>query len=147
MSAFIQHIKNRWTRCFTPARTRDEYDFLPAYLEIVERPIAPLARRTAWLLILTLLLVLIWAIIGKLDIHASASGKVIVAEHSKIIQPAEPGVVTEINVRDGDTVDAGQVLIALNPIGIDAEVRNINQQLQYRQLEAARLVLSWLMNR
>ncbi|CNB96479.1 HlyD family type I secretion periplasmic adaptor subunit [Yersinia pseudotuberculosis] len=139
MSAFIQHIKNRWTRCFTPARTRDEYDFLPAYLEIVERPIAPLARRTAWLLILTLLLVLIWAIIGKLDIHASASGKVIVAEHSKIIQPAEPGVVTEINVRDGDTVDAGQVLIALNPIGIDAEVRNINQQLQYRQLEAARL--------
>lgn len=82
---------------------------------------APLARRTAWLLILTLLLVLIWAIIGKLDIHASASGKVIVAEHSKIIQPAEPGVVTEINVRDGDTVDAGQVLIALNPIGIDAK--------------------------
>lgn len=41
MSAFIQHIKNRWTRCFTPARTRDEYDFLPAYLEIVERPISP----------------------------------------------------------------------------------------------------------
>lgn len=139
MPTFIKSIKHRWQRWFTPERTRDEYDFLPAYLEIIERPIAPLARRTAWLLMLALLLVLIWSIVGRLDIHASAGGKVIVADHAKVIQPPEPGVVTEINVREGDKVDAGQVLIALNPISIDAEVRNINQQLLHRQLEAARL--------
>ncbi|MDA5544288.1 HlyD family type I secretion periplasmic adaptor subunit [Yersinia rochesterensis] len=132
-------LKKRWQSHFSAARTRDEYDFLPAYLDIVERPVAPLARRTAWFLTLTLLLVLIWSIVGELDIHASANGKVIVSEHSKVIQPFEPGVVAAIKVRDGDRVEAGQVLIELNPIGIDAEVSNINQQLMHRSLEAARM--------
>ncbi|QAX78669.1 HlyD family type I secretion periplasmic adaptor subunit [Yersinia hibernica] len=137
--AIFNRLKKRWQSHFFAERTRDEYDFLPAYLAIVERPVAPLARRTAWGLALTLLLVLIWAIVGRFDIHASASGKVMVAEHSKVIQSFQPGVVAAINVRDGDRVDAGQVLIALNPIGIDAEVSNINQQLMHRSLEVARM--------
>ncbi|MDN0109800.1 HlyD family type I secretion periplasmic adaptor subunit [Yersinia mollaretii] len=139
-SSLIKAIKRRWQHYFPADRPRDEYDFLPAYLDIVERPIAPLARRTAWFLVITLLLVLIWSIVGKLDIHASANGKVIVSEHSKVIQPLESGVVAAINVRDGDRVDVGQVLIELNPIGIDAELENINKQLIHRRLEAARMV-------
>lgn len=121
------------------ARSRDEYDFLPAYLDIVERPAAPWARRTAWCISLFLLLVLVWSIIGKLDIHATALGRVIVSDHSKLVQPLEQGVVVAINVRDGEHVRAGQSLIELNPVGIDAEVRNINQQLMHRRLEKARL--------
>ncbi|AVX38162.1 HlyD family type I secretion periplasmic adaptor subunit [Yersinia massiliensis] len=136
----INSLKRYWRHYFPADRPRDEYDFLPAYLDVVERPVAPLARRTAWLLMLTLLLVLIWSIVGKLDIHASANGKAIVSEHSKVIQPLEPGVVTAINVRDGDRVETGQVLIELNPIGIDAELSNINKQLMHRLLEAARMV-------
>lgn len=135
----INALKQRWQRHVDQGKTRDEYDFLPAYLDIVERPVSPLARRTAWFLALTLLSVLVWSIIGKLDIHASANGKVIVSEHSKVIQPFEPGVVAAIHVRDGDHVSAGQVLIELNPIGIDAEVGNINQQLIHRLLEAAQI--------
>ncbi|CFQ27408.1 HlyD family type I secretion periplasmic adaptor subunit [Yersinia bercovieri] len=139
-SPLFNAIKRRWQHYFPADRPRDEYDFLPAYLDIVERPVAPLARRTAWFLVLTLLLVLLWSIVGKLDIHASANGKVIVSEHSKVIQPLEPGVVAAINVRDGDRVEAGQVLLELNPIGIDAELGNINKQLIHRLLEAARMV-------
>ncbi|HHH0952918.1 TPA: HlyD family type I secretion periplasmic adaptor subunit [Yersinia enterocolitica] len=137
--AIFDGLKKRWQLHHAAKRTRDEYDFLPAYLDIVERPVAPLARRTAWFLALTLLLVLVWSIAGRLDIHASANGKVIVAEHSKIIQSLEPGVVVAINVHDGDRVVAGQVLLELNPIGVDAEVNNINQQLMHRSLEAARM--------
>lgn len=132
-------LKNRRQRQSSTERTRDEYDFLPAYLDIVERPVAPLARRTAWFLAITLMLVLVWSIVGKLDIHASANGRVIVSEHSKTIQSLEPGVVAAIHVRDGDRVEAGQVLIELSPIGIDAEVNNINQQLMHRSLEVARM--------
>lgn len=132
-------LKKREQRHSSTERTRDEYDFLPAYLDIVERPVAPWARRTAWFLALTLVLVLIWSIVGKLDIHAAANGKVIVSEHSKVIQSLEPGVVAAIKVRDGDRVAVGQVLIELSPIGIDAEVNNINQQLMHRSLEVARM--------
>ncbi|CNI06062.1 hemolysin transport protein [Yersinia frederiksenii] len=137
--SWVKALKHRWQRYVAAEKTRDEYDFLPVYLDVVERPVSPLARRTAWFLALTLLAVLIWSIVGKLDIHASAQGKVIVSEHSKVIQPLEPGVVMAIHVRDGDHVEAGQVLIELNPIGIDAEIGNINQQLSHRLLEAARM--------
>ncbi|QHB32649.1 HlyD family type I secretion periplasmic adaptor subunit [Yersinia canariae] len=136
----LNAVKRRWQHSVSSGRTRDEYDFLPAYLDIVERPVAPMARRTAWFLALTLLLVLAWSIVGRLDIHASAHGKVIVSEHSKVIQPLDPGVVASINVRDGDRVTAGQVLIELNPIGIDAELGNVNQQLIHRELEVARMM-------
>ncbi len=120
-------------------RTRDEYDFLPAYLEVIERPAAPWARRTAWGLVLFLLLILLWAIVGQLDIHASAQGRVIVSDYSKIIQPLEQGEIVAINVRDGQHVKAGQMLIKLNPVGVDAEALNVSQQLEVRQLEQARL--------
>lgn len=45
--AIFDGLKKRWQRHHAAKRTRDEYDFLPAYLDIVERPVAPLARRTA----------------------------------------------------------------------------------------------------
>ncbi|WP_390620189.1 HlyD family type I secretion periplasmic adaptor subunit [Yersinia rohdei] len=136
---WVNAVKNSWRRYAAAGKTRDEYDFLPAYLDIVERPVAPLARRTAWFLALTLVMVLVWSIVGRLDIHASANGKVIVSEHSKVIQPLEPGMVTAIHVRDGDRVTANQLLIELNPIGIDAEIDNIKQQAMHRRLEAARM--------
>lgn len=118
---------------------RDEYDFLPAYLEIIERPAAPWARRTAWLISGFLLLVLLWSIVGRLDIHASALGRVIVADHSKVIQSLEPGMVVAINLQDGQRVHTGDILLELNPVGINAEVLKVQQQLVHRHLEKARL--------
>lgn len=141
--SFFRHLCQRalqfWHKQQESARTKDEYDFLPAYLEIIERPAAPWARCTAWILVLFLLSVLLWSILGELDIHASAQGRVIVANHSKVIQPLEQGEVVAINVQDGERVHSGQALIQLNPVGIDAEARNLNQQLTLRRLEKARL--------
>jgi len=85
------------------------------------------------------LLVLLWSIIGKLDIHATALGKVIVSDRTKVIQSLDPGTVIAINVRDGQKVKAGQVLLELNPVGIDTEVLKVSEQLAHRRLEKARL--------
>lgn len=120
-------------------RSSDEYEFQPGYLEIVERPPAPWARRTAMALTLLLLGALIWSIIGRLDIHAVATGRLIVSSHSKVIQSLEPGEVAAINVRDGQRVKEGDVLISLNPIGVEAEVRELQEKLIFKRLEQARL--------
>lgn len=121
-------------------RSRDEYEFQPGYLEIVERPPAPWARRTAIALTLLLLGALVWSVIGRLDIHAGAAGRLIVSSHSKVIQSLEPGEIAAINVRDGQRVQAGDVLISLNPIGVEAEVRELQEQLIFSRLEQARLL-------
>ncbi|MFN5758206.1 MAG: HlyD family type I secretion periplasmic adaptor subunit, partial [Sphingomonadaceae bacterium] len=52
-----------------------ETDFLPAALEVVERPISPMARRTAYVLLAGLAVLLLWLALGRMDIIASAEGR------------------------------------------------------------------------
>ncbi|WDE02307.1 HlyD family type I secretion periplasmic adaptor subunit [Thalassomonas actiniarum] len=125
-----------------PAKTtlsQREYEFQPGYLEIVERPPAPWTKRLAIGITCLLLAILTWSVIGRLDIHAQASGKLIVSSNSKVVQAAEPGEITTINVADGQHVKAGEVLINLNPVGVQAEIRELQEQLTFQQLESARL--------
>jgi len=122
----------------TEVRKRDEYEFLPAYLEVVERPAPPWTRRTALAISSLLIAVLVWSIVGQLDIHAAAAGRVIVSSHSKVIQPLVQGEIAAINVRDGQKVKSGDILIQLNPIGAEAEVRRVLRQYDFYRLERER---------
>src|SRR6266446_4189509 len=96
-------------------RDKGELAFLPAALEIVETPPSPIGRAIAFTIILLFGLALAWASLGKVDIIASAPGKIIPSGRTKVIQPFETGVVHAIHVRDGQTVRAAEVLIELNP--------------------------------
>ena len=120
-------------------RQRNDYEFLPAHLDVLEKPPAPHARLVALLLITFLMVVVTWSIFGRLDIHASAQGKLMVSSHSKIIQPLGQGEVTAIYVKDGQRVHQGDILIELNTIDIKAEIERLAQQILHFSLEAARL--------
>ncbi|MGR5294702.1 HlyD family type I secretion periplasmic adaptor subunit [Vibrio mediterranei] len=122
-----------------PNYTCYEYDFQPGYLEIVERPPVPWARLTALSLTLLILMGVAWSALGLLDIHANATGRLLVSNHSKVIQSLEAGEILRIRVRDGQRVEAGEVLIDLNPIGVEAEWKEHQVQLKHRQLERAKL--------
>ncbi|PKG38876.1 HlyD family type I secretion periplasmic adaptor subunit [Psychromonas sp. Urea-02u-13] len=139
----LQVIQQAWKAQRNEAveikRSRDEYEFQPGYLEIVERPPAPWTRRTALALTCLLIMTLLWSIVGKLDIHATATGRLLVSSHSKVIQSIEPGEVLAINVRDGQWVNKGDVLIELNPVGVISEVQELQQQLNFKRLEMARV--------
>lgn len=119
-------------------RNRDEYEFMPGYLEIAERPPAPLARGLALLMSLLLILALLWAIFGRLDIHARANGHLLVPGRSKMVQAHDTGEVTAIHVRDGQRVMAGQALIELNPTGVGAELQELQTQLLSKRLQLAK---------
>jgi len=82
---------------------------------------------------------LIWACIGKIDIVATAPGKIIPSGRTKVVQPFEIGVVRAINVRDGDNVKAGDVLIELDPTMNTAERERLVSDLIAARLETARL--------
>lgn len=120
-------------------RRAEELAFLPAALEIVETPPSPVGRAIAFSLMAVFATVLAWASIGTVDIVAVAPGKIIPSGRTKIIQPFETGVVRAINVRDGQTVSAGDVLIELDPTMSAAELQRLRSDLLAAQLEAARL--------
>jgi hemolysin D len=120
-------------------RDRDELAFLPAALEIVERPPSPIGRAIGVTIIALFSVALIWATFGHVDIVTSASGKVVPSGRVKLIQPFETSVVRAIRVRDGQSVKAGDVLIELDPTMTEAEQEHIRSDLTAAQLDSARL--------
>jgi hemolysin D len=118
---------------------KEELAFLPAALEIVETPVAPLASAIGGTIIALFCVALAWASFGQIDIVASASGKIIPTGRTKVIQPFETGVVRAIRVRDGQSVKAGDVLIELDPTINEAELRHVQGDLVTAELDIARL--------
>ena len=120
-------------------RTRAELAFLPAALEITDTPPSPIGRAIVWSVIGVFSLALLWACLGKVDIVATAPGKIIPSGRTKTIQPFETGVVRAIYVRDGQKVSAGDPLIDLDPTINAAEENHFKADLLAAELDIARL--------
>jgi hemolysin D len=118
---------------------RDERDFLPAALEIVETPASPVGRGIAVAIMAYLLIAIAWASFGHIDIIATAQGKVVPTGRVKVIQPLETGVIATINVRDGDHVKQGDILIAMDQTVSRSERDRVRPELQRVRLDVARL--------
>jgi len=142
--AAIGELVARHNRVFTHAwrerksldatgRTRGEAEFLPAALALVETPVSPAPRVTMWLLMAMAMITLSWAIVGRIDIVATAQGKIVPNDRTKVIQPLETAKVVAIHVQDGQQVTAGDVLIELDPTAAQADQR----RLQVEQVAAA----------
>ncbi len=82
---------------------------------------------------------LAWAALARLDIVATAGGKLVPAGHVKIVQPADAGVVDEIHVAEGRRVREGELLMRLNAVLVDADARSIGSELARRRLELRRI--------
>ena len=130
MNVPIKHAETRPARKvgqIPPAKAkslaRDSHDreFLPASLEILDTPASPRRVAFVWLLCSILVSALAWSCIAQLDIYAVGMGRVEPAGRSKVIQPFDPGKVTQIAVHEGMRVKAGDLLIELDPTEAEAE--------------------------
>src|SRR5579859_2846450 len=68
-------------------RLPHERDFLPAALEIIETPASPLGRTIMAVIMALVLVAFLWAFFGKVDIIATATGRIIPSGQVKVIQP------------------------------------------------------------
>ncbi len=122
----------------TPPRLSHELAFLPAHLELMETPVHPAPRWALRILVSTLGILLLLACWGHLDIVAVAQGKLIPTAEVKIIQPAITGVVRTIAVHSGERVQAGQVLLELDPTQTQADADRSHKAKLDAQLTMAR---------
>ena len=70
-----------------------------------------------------------WAATAKLAGAVVATGQLRVESNKQVVQHPDGGVVQEILVRDGDVVEAGQVLIRLNSSTLQSELSGLESQL------------------
>lgn len=119
------------------AKDRELAAFLPAALEIQETPPHPAARWLARSLLCLLVLGIVWACIGEVNIVASAEGKIIPSSRVKSIQPLEKAVVKNILVTEGQKVGQGQPLVEL-----DSALTLSDEKRAANELQSARLRLA-----
>ena len=140
----LNRIKNwkvvRWLSEETEERKQQqETEFLPAVLEVTETPPSPTGRKLLWLLIALVVIGAGWALLGHVDEVAIATGKIIPTGQVKVIQAEDKGVIRAINVREGQRVQAGDVLVQLDKTITDADLARLKKEIAYYNLEISRL--------
>lgn len=114
-------------------------EFLPAALEIIEKPESPLGRYIIRSILAVIILAIMWSIFGKIDEVATAQGVIIPDGNIKVIQSLEGGVITAIYVQEGQHVQKDQLLIELDNTINAAELSKLQVDLETAKVERALL--------
>ncbi|TNH42381.1 HlyD family type I secretion periplasmic adaptor subunit [Photorhabdus luminescens] len=132
IKAFKDKIKTRLRPC------PQHYDFLPTHLALSQRPPSPFARYTAITLSVGVIIALLWAYLGKLDVQATATGRLLVSGRSQIIQAYEQSRVTAIHVQNGQRVTKDAPLLTLDTLGVNQDIARLLKQIEYQAHEKIR---------
>lgn len=114
-------------------------EFLPAVIEIQETPPSPVGRVILWVIMISLILAVLWAALGQVDIVAVTHGKVAVRELSRPVSTAVTAEVARVLVRDGMTVKQGQALIKLNSQHLDERAEELRLRQKLNRFHTVRL--------
>ena len=119
-------------------RRQHEIEFLPAALALQDTPLSPAPKIAMRLIVAFALIALLWAMFGDVDVVATARGKIVPNDRTKVIQPFEPATVTAIHVTDGQSVKAGDILVELDTTSTTADTTRTANDLVTAKLQAAR---------
>jgi HlyD family secretion protein len=122
-----------------PTLSADAIDFAPDILRLQHEPPSPLPRAVLYALTALLVLLAVWASVGRLNVIAVASGKLVPQSYVKVVQPASAGIIKQILVHEGDVVRAGQVLARLDPGMSEVDTRQVGDQLQIARMAVRRI--------
>jgi len=85
-------------------------------------------KTTASMLVLLLIAavftgLIVWAAFARVEEITKGEAKVIPSSREQVIQSLEGGILEQMNVREGDVVEAGQVLLKIDPTRAGASYR------------------------
>ena len=98
-------------------------------------------RMLIWMTLLAVVLFVAWAAWAEMDEITRGSGKVIPSSQIQDVQNLEGGIVAEILVKEGETVEKGQVLLVLDDTqfmsSLDGqEINRLSLDIKRRRLQA-----------
>lgn len=118
---------------FTPTHTRDDISWTEeADLVIMEQTPAR-AKFLLYAIALVMMLFLVWAYFSEVEEVSRGEGKVIPSRQVQVIQSLDGGIVAEILVKEGQTVEVGTPLIRIDQTRAVSSLRE-NQSQYYALL-------------
>lgn len=130
-----------WLRDPADAPRTWDQDAHRSYIE--QQPLR--ARRLLYVLAAIVVALVAWAAVAEIDEVTRGDGKVIPSRQIQVLQSQDGGVIREINVRAGDRVEAGELLVRLDRTRSESNLRENQAELMALSVRAARLAA--LMNR
>ena len=97
------------------------------------------ARTLIWLSIIAVLVLIAWAALSNLDEVTRGEGKVIPSRQVQVLQSMDGGIVSEILVKEGQTVKVGDLLLKVDPTRMVSSLRENRSQYLSLLAKAARL--------
>lgn len=97
------------------------------------------ARWSLRVMILGLLMLLLWSAVGTIDQVTRAQAQIIAAERTQLVQSPDGGVLTQLHVKEGDVVKAGQLLATLQKERAAAAVSDSGAKVAALRITLARL--------
>ncbi|APR69842.1 HlyD family type I secretion periplasmic adaptor subunit [Acinetobacter haemolyticus] len=104
-----------------------------------KEPKLPSSSIIVWLIGIGLVVLFVWAWVFSLEEVSTGTGKVIPSSKEQIIQSLEGGILTKLDVKEGDIVESGQILAQLDPTRFASNVGESQSLLMSAMATAARL--------
>lgn len=135
LRTWLDRLLSRWI----PHETKEELDWVgdADWARIQQEPLR--ARFLLRWIGGILLVLLIWAGFAKIDEVTRGMGKVTPSLQLQVIQAVDPGVVSEIAVKDGQPVVQGQLLMKIDQTRYLSSLQENQSQYVALQAKAARL--------
>jgi adhesin transport system membrane fusion protein len=129
------HWLNRWKDA--PESTDPDFVKDADRAMIQQEPLR--ARVLLRALLVVIVLAVVWAGIVNVDEITRGDGKVIPSRQVQILQSLDGGIVSEILVAEGQTVNTGQVLVQIDSTRFESSLRENRAQYLSLSAKAARL--------
>lgn len=94
---------------------------------------------TIWLIAISVLVFVFWAAVAWVDEIVRAPGEVVSSSRPQIIQNLEGGILAELSVAEGQTVEAGQTLARLFGTQYQSAVDELRDQIGSLEIRRSRL--------
>lgn len=104
-----------------------------------QEPPLPKSSVIIWIIGIGLLVLLTWAWLFKLEEVSTGTGKIIPSSKEQVIQSLDGGILTKLNVKEGEIVERGQVLAQLDPTRFESNVGASESLLVSSRATSARL--------
>jgi adhesin transport system membrane fusion protein len=102
-------------------------------------PPLPRSSMFIWIIGIGLVALLTWAWLFKLEEVSKGTGKVVPTSKEQVVQSFDGGILTKLNVREGEIVQKGQVLAQLDPTRFESNVGETESLLIASKATSARL--------